>query len=247
MWFFKKKKTRKAIGQYVAFANLVEKMTKKKESSEEEWERKFGNDYTERNEMTATEYNELVYKRIGISRTDQMKDVIDFGANSVLEVGCNIGNQLFLLRSYNSSKELWGVDVNTRALQFANGRAEGLHRISFEYGSAYDLPFDDDSFDIVFTAGLLIHIPPEELQTILHEIHRCTKKYIVGFEYYFSHEVEDFKEVKYHGTDGMLWISDYAHWYLNQFDDLRMVKERIYPYIEDRTKMDHVFLLEKVR
>ena len=44
-------------------------------------------------------------------------------------------------------------------------------------GNASKLPFEDNSMDLVFTSGVLIHISPDDLLQACSEIHRVSRKY----------------------------------------------------------------------
>lgn len=41
------------------------------------------------------------------------------------------------------------------------------------------LPFNDNSYDVVMACEILEHLPWEEVQGVLEELHRVTKKYII--------------------------------------------------------------------
>ena len=57
-------------------------------------------------------------------------------------------------------------------------------------GSADHLPFKNNSFDLVFTNNVLIHISPIEIKNIVNEIYRTSSKWIWGFEYYYKNYEE---------------------------------------------------------
>ena len=212
------------------------KMTKQME----EWAGKFGEEYTERNMMTADEFDKLLRSRIGVYRTEQIDEFLsDLELNNILEVGSNIGNQLLLLQK-RGFKNLYGIELNRYAVEKSKERTKGKG-IDIIQGSAFDIPFKDAYFDLVFTSGVLIHIPPQDINNVLDEIHRCSKKYIWGTEY-FS---EEYTQVNYRGHSELLWKTNFAKLYLDSFPDLKLVKEKRYPYLEDKTLVDQVFLLKK--
>jgi hypothetical protein len=74
----------------------------------------------------------------------------------------------------------------------------------------------------------------------MSEIHRCARHYIWGAEYFSS----ELTAVNYRGNDDLLWKMDYARKYLTLFDDLELVKERRFQYLEN-DNVDTVFLLKK--
>lgn len=91
---------------------------------------------------------------------------------SVLDVGCGAGHFAEALRATLPDTRLTGVDLSERVLREAREHVPG---VSFLAGSAYELPFDDGSFDLVVAAELLetLHDP----QKALREIVRVTRRH----------------------------------------------------------------------
>jgi pseudaminic acid biosynthesis-associated methylase len=156
----------------------------------------------------------------------------------ILEVGCNLGNQLVLLQNLGYTN-LYGVEVQEYALEAARARTRNLH---LALVSAFDLPYEDGYFDLIFTAGVLIHISPQDLPVAMDEIHRCSREYLMGSEYY----APSVTEVKYRNRDALLWKMDYARQYLTRFPGLELIREERLPYLEN-PNVDSMFLLRKVR
>jgi len=206
---------------------------------EKEWSGKFGKEYTDRNLMSLDEFDNLLRGRIGFSRTEQIDEFLsDLKLNNILEVGCNVGNQLLLLQK-KGFKNLYGIELNRYAVEKSKERTKGIDIIQ---GSAFNIPFKDSYFDLVFTSGVLIHISPRDINDVLDEMHRCSKKYIWGSEY-FS---EDYIEINYREHNELLWKTNFAKLYLDRFPNLQLSKERRYPYLEDKKLIDQVFLLKKI-
>lgn len=203
-----------------------------------EWRGDFGKSYTDRNSLTPEQVDALWVKNYGISRTElNRKFLRDVPADSrILEVGCNIANQLLLLQCMGYSN-LHGIEVQKYAIDIARSRTKN---IDLSQGSAFDLPYGDGFFDVVFTTGVLIHIAPADLPAAFYEIHRCASSYILGVEYYSSTAAE----VSYRDREAMLWKMDYAREYLNRFPDLELVEEMKLPYT-DNENIDSMFLLKK--
>jgi len=88
---------------------------------------------------------------------------------------------------------LYGIELQEYAVEISKSRTKHINIIQ---GSAFDIPFKDNFFDLVFTSGLLIHIAPSDVEQILREIHRCTKKYIWGSEYF----ADSYTQVEYRWT-----------------------------------------------
>ena len=88
----------------------------------------------------------------------------------VLDVGCNTGYGT--LRFAPVARRVVGVDVSPRAIDAAQQRApEG--RPEFVLTSGLDLPFTDDSFDLVTSFQVLEHVP--DPLAYLREIARVTR------------------------------------------------------------------------
>ena len=65
---------------------------------------------------------------------------------NILDIGCGRGGGLSVYRDYYISNSLTGLDLNPNQITFA----QTVHKnISFVQGSAMELPFDKNTFDIV--------------------------------------------------------------------------------------------------
>jgi ubiquinone/menaquinone biosynthesis C-methylase UbiE len=73
---------------------------------------------------------------------------LDLSANlgSILDVGCGRGGGLSVFRDYYKINKLTGLDLNPNQVEFANHTHPD---INFVQGSAMDLPFAAESFDII--------------------------------------------------------------------------------------------------
>jgi SAM-dependent methyltransferase len=79
----------------------------------------------------------------------------------VLEVGCGVGTDG--AQFARAGAVYAGIDASYAAVRLARARFE-LDGLSgeFKHGSATDLPFEDDSFDLVYAHGVLHHIADTE-------------------------------------------------------------------------------------
>lgn len=205
----------------------------------EKWSGAFGREYTERNNFSVEELDANYVKWYGVSRT-QMAEKMLAGVSRdirILEVGCNVGMALRGLQKMGF-RNLYGVELQSYAVEQAKSLCENINIIQ---GSAFDIPFKDQYFDLVFTSGVLIHIDPANLGAVCAEIHRCSSRYIWGFEYYS----EAFTEIDYRGNGALMWKGDYANFYLQKFSDLSLVRREFLPYLEG-TNVDCGYLLEKI-
>lgn len=202
------------------------------------WTGQFGREYTDRNSLTLSELDALYHRNYGLTRRELNQRFIAGLPRSapILEVGCNIGTQLKLLRELGFLN-LYGIEIQHYALKQAKSRVQGINLVE---ASALAIPFRDRSFDLVFTSGVLIHIAPPDMPLVLREIYRCTNKYIWGFEYHSSTPIE----VPYRGHRNLLWKMNYPQAFLDQFHDLKLVRSEKLHYLEN-ANVDCMFLLNK--
>lgn len=176
------------------------------------WAGKFGDKYTERNKID--------YRRHLLVWREVLKE---FGPTypqlSVLEVGCNRGHNLkalsFLGVGYGKIFYPLGIDINKSALDIAK-----KNYCNVQYGDILDIPFRDNSFDLVFTMGVLIHIAPEDLATAIREMYRISGRFVLAIEYSADKETV----VSYHGSNDMLWKRDFQSEFTTACPSLRLIK-----------------------
>ena len=202
------------------------------------WQGNFGREYSDRNVLDPQALDDFTFSNYGIRRRDLNQNFLAGipRETRILEVGCNVGNQLLLLYEMGF-RNLSGIEIQDYALDRARMR---LKDVNFQQASALQIPFPNAHFDLVFTAGVLIHIAPGDLPVAMKEIHRCARQYIWGFEYYSP----ETKEINYRGHQQLLWKMDYANAYLAQFPDLELVKNQQLPYLQN-SNIDCMFLLRK--
>lgn len=100
-------------------------------------------------------------------------DTVDFNGKEVLEVGVGQAADSFQIAKRGAN---WnGLDLTAAAVERAKARF-AISNTSFGkvlQGSATNMPWPDNSFDIVYSHGVLHHIP--EVRLVSKEIHRVLK------------------------------------------------------------------------
>ena len=169
------------------------------------WQGPFGDAYTDRNRIDW---------RV---RYEAFRAILaDLAIRRVLEVGCNRGHNLAALAEWlGPEAEITGVEPNDHALELARRAPPRVKAVS---GTAFDLPFEDGHFDLVFTSGVLIHVAPDDLPAALGEMHRTSRRYLLAIEY--GAEVETM--VPYRGRDDLLFKRDFPAAFTDRFADLRL-------------------------
>ena len=179
----------------------------------ERWRGSFGDNYIDRNAATA----EIVeIQRGAFERT---LSAADPAPESILEIGCNIGINLRALTNV-APAELFAVEPNANARDIVLRDAVLDDQHLFD-AAGDNLPFEDGAIDLVFSCGVLIHIPEPALQKTVSEIHRVSRRYILCLEYFSRDPVE----VPYHDQSDMLFKRDFGGLYLDLFPDLEIVDD----------------------
>jgi len=109
-------------------------------------------------------------------------DISQLERKKVLDAGCGGGRYTVAWRLLGAGRVV-GVDVSAIGIASAQQRVKeaGLDKVSFRKGSVLDLPFPDESFDIVFSNGVLHHTV--DWQRGISEIVRVVKTGGIGWLY----------------------------------------------------------------
>ena len=104
----------------------------------------------------------------------------------MLDVGCGEGRHIFGVMQDHPTMKCIGIDMDKASLNIAEEGYEYFESISnagaeFIEGSAYSLPFDNDSFDLIVCSEVLEHL--HEYNDAIKEIHRVLKP---GGKFYAS-------------------------------------------------------------
>jgi ubiquinone/menaquinone biosynthesis C-methylase UbiE len=103
----------------------------------------------------------------------------------------NMGIQLKILENMGFD-HLYGIDVSEYALSKGRKQYSTVNLIE----RSTRPPFEDDCFDLMFTIGILVTIPPEYVETAIDEIVRCSNRYV---------------------WDSLLWHGEYRYLYSHWF------------------------------
>jgi ubiquinone/menaquinone biosynthesis C-methylase UbiE len=91
----------------------------------------------------------------------------------VLDIGCGTGSLVVHILQHRGDADVTGLDPDPKALARARKKAERTGvSARFEQGYSDDLPFEDDSFDFVFSSFMFHHLSPEVQAGTLAEVRR---------------------------------------------------------------------------
>ena len=174
------------------------------ERLEQLWAGDFGDAYRERNANASN------------GRAPFWNDLLSrHPARRVREVGCNIGANLRWIMERVPPREVYGVDISEHALQHLRASLSSVNTL---WSPARSLPFRDNWFDLVFTAGVLIHQPETTLPLVMAEVVRCARQYVLCMEYFSEATIT----VPYRGQSHALFKRNYGGIYQELFPELEL-------------------------
>jgi len=91
---------------------------------------------------------------------------------SVLDVGCGKGYMLHDFKELMPNLTLAGIDVSEYAIENAIETVRSLLWV----GNSKELPYEDNSFDLVISINAVHNLPLEECKQALREIQRVSRK-----------------------------------------------------------------------
>jgi ubiquinone/menaquinone biosynthesis C-methylase UbiE len=108
------------------------------------------------------------------------QETVDFAGiqpgHSVLDVGCGTGSLTLAARKAAGDGMVAGIDPSPEMIETARKKATGAGAgIDFREGVIEDLPFPDETFDVVLSSLMLHHLPEEVKQQGLLEVLRVLK------------------------------------------------------------------------
>lgn len=176
------------------------------------WTGAFGNAYTQRNAVNDTR----IARKAEMWKT-VLRSISTALPKTLLEVGANAGINLRALQQLHTM-EMYALEPNAKARELLV-----RHRVvpvgHLVNGTAEHIDLADDSVDLVFTNGVLIHIAPDDLESAYREIFRVSRRYVLTIEY-FAHEPET---KPYRGEIGLLFKRDFGALWLDLYPNLKLV------------------------
>ena len=154
------------------------------------------------------------------------------------EFGANIGNNLHALRELMPAMELHSVEINASAA----AEIQAWGGATVEVTSLLDFA-PSRQWDLSFTKGVLIHLPPQALPDIYDKLVACSSRYVMVCEYYNPSPVE----VSYRGHEHALFKRDFAGEIMDAHPELRLVDYGFTYHRDPQHPLDDStwFLMEK--
>ena len=146
------------------------------------------------NDWSDTYFHQPCRKEVDQSHFWLLEVVKKIKPESILEVGCGFGKNMdFLNKNLSHPTKLFGLDISESMVKKA--KVFVPDNASFACGDILNLPFPDNSFDLVFTHGTLMHISSDNLSTAILELRRIAKKGIIIIEEVLWNSIEQQKNI----------------------------------------------------
>ncbi|MFZ5433313.1 MAG: class I SAM-dependent methyltransferase [Calditrichota bacterium] len=127
------------------------------------------------NNHSKWEYSNSLYQRHLELYLERMFMYLNMtGAKRVLDAGCGEGIVYRAMRERGWQGEWTGFDFSAEAVEFARIASPDANWL---HASAYEIPFPDQAFDLVFSSQVLEHLPNPEVP--LSEYNRVSSKWLL--------------------------------------------------------------------
>ena len=134
-------------------------------------------------------------KKRGVELAKKLMEFVELDKRTdFLEIGCGNGEVAkYIARYYMGS--ITATDIDGSQIDTAKKGTGSVSNLSFQVADAKELPFDDESFDVVISFGVLHHI--EGWQEAMSEIKRVLRPngYLVYAEVIYPEGISDMDKV----------------------------------------------------
>jgi SAM-dependent methyltransferase len=140
---------------------------------------------TEEQERAKQYWAGLAFEGYKAERTwsiEMARHVLQFAPRRVLEFGCNAGKNLRAIRTVAPQVEVYGIDINRAAIEYA--RSTGLACGIGDETTLRAMP--GGTFDVVFTISVLDHLP--DPRPAFSELKRLARNALILHEPWLGQE-----------------------------------------------------------
>lgn len=162
------------------------------------------------------------------------------GIATYLECGCNIGRNIAQLGLAYPQFIPSIIEISPPAFKFVTSQHEFAHAFN---GAILESNFEKNSFDLVFTMGVLIHINPDQLLEHMKKMFDYSRKYILMGEYFNRTPTS----IEYRGERDRLFKRDFGKLFIENFDASLVDYGFLWGHLYDEAGFDDItwWLFEK--
>ena len=112
---------------------------------------------------------------------DELSNFGDFSAGLAIDLGTGLGDLAIEVGKRYPKLQVAGIDISEKAIEEANkkAKAENLGNINFRLADVHNLPFENNSVDLVVSHGAIHHL--KDVSQAFLEIYRVLKPNAVAY------------------------------------------------------------------
>lgn|SRR5574337_185596 len=152
---------------------------------------------------------------------DQLKN---YQFNSIFEIGYFSGRNLKYIGDAYPEVSIGGLEINKKAVDFAKAR---LPKADLMHMNLHDMYNIKSKYDVVFTSGVLIHVPPDEITNVALKCLDLSSGYVMHIETIGKSEVAagpKHLNPTYKVSDQLQWNVDLISVYRNIGFNVKVIK-----------------------
>ncbi len=201
-------------------------------NQEQFWAETYAGEYIKRNCSFDHELGSEAWKKILSKASDKIRNY--------LECGCNIGRNITQLGLAYPRLTPSIIEISQPAFSFVTRQHQFQQAFN---GAILDSQFDVESFDLVFTMGVLIHINPEQLLEHMAKMYHYSSRYVLIGEYFNRTPIS----IEYRGEQDKLFKRDFGKLFIENFNVKLVDYGFLWGHLYDKAGFDDItwWLFEK--
>ena len=141
-------------------------------------ERKFSIEKTQKNFSAVTKFYDFWAKLTESKAIDTALEKVDaISRGKILDIGVGTGDMFYKIMPFNKEGYNIGLDISPQMLFKAKSKLidNNESKTALILGNAFYLPFEDNSFDYIFSSYVFDLFPENEFGKVTQEIYRVLK------------------------------------------------------------------------
>lgn len=177
-------------------------MEKKFNEQEKFWSKDYAEDYIRKNSSFDLEMGIKAWAKM-LNRISNIK--------SILECGSNIGRNINFLNHLLPEADKSVIEISKFAFDYVTKQYKIKNAFN---GPITEANFPENSFDLAFTSGVMVHIHPDDLLYNMKKLFEFSSKYILIVEYFNRTPVM----IEYQGQKNKLFKRDFGRLFIENFN-----------------------------